>query len=219
MQERVLHLYRHSARCHPVLRHRTFHGYIADGVRLGLQRDGSQVFLFGALPDGLVADVGDAGEHILPVDGDDEESALVRNAAIEQGGVHRIEHSDVGQSQRLVVFVGDDAREVTIAFLHTFHIDLTFCPMDSHSDGIEPNHLTNSLRHRLFLDAGRDTKVLQIIIEEIDRIARLRVIQLTQCLVKRHIIEFARDTLSLTRENSYETGHNEKQSSHSLFHD
>ena len=67
--------------------------------------------------------------------------------------------------------------------------------------------------------AGRDTKVLQIIIEEIDRIARLRVIQLTQCLVKRHIIEFARDTLSLTRENSYETGHNEKQSSHSLFHD
>ena len=48
MQERVLHLYRHSARSHPVLRHRTFHGHIADGVRLGLQCNGSQVFPIGA---------------------------------------------------------------------------------------------------------------------------------------------------------------------------
>ena len=126
-------------------------------------------------------------------------------------------HSDVGQSQRLVVFVGDDAREVTIAFLHTFHIDLTFCPMDSHPDGIETDHLANSLGHRLAFDARRDAEVLQIVVEEVDRIARLRVVQLAQGFVERNIGKLTRDALGLARETSDETGEEEEYAFHSLI--
>ena len=106
---------------------------------------------------------------------------------------------------------------MVIAFLHTFHTDHVICPIDSHPDGIEADHLTNGLGHRLAFDAGCDTEVLQVVVEEVDCIARLLVIQLTQGFVKRNIGKLARDALGLTRETYDETGKEEHYSSHSII--
>ena len=157
-------LYSHSTRGHLVGRHRSLHGHIANRMRLRLQLDGAHILLFTELPHRLVADVGDTHKYMLLLDGDHEDTAFIRNTAIEQGRILGIEHRNVGQSQRLLGFVHDDACEVTISFLHTFQIDLMSLTIHGHSDGIESYHLANSLGHCFVLDAGRYAEILQVII-------------------------------------------------------
>ena len=88
----------------------------------------------------LVADIGDSGDDIWLINGNNEVTTFVRHTTAKQRAVSRVENGNVSVSHRLALLVDDGARQMAIGLMGTFHINLMFSTLD-HTDRIESNNL------------------------------------------------------------------------------
>ena len=92
----------------------------------------------------LVADVGDSGEDIWLINGNNKNATLVRDTTTKEGAVSRIENSNIGVCNGLALFVDDGTRQMEVGLVNAFHGNHTISLGDTH--GIETYDLTDSIR-------------------------------------------------------------------------
>ena len=108
-----------------------------------MQPNGAEVFFVAQPPNGLIANVGDAGQHLVLLYGNSKVAALVRDTTTKKGAVSRIEYGNVGVCHRLPLFIDDSARQVEVGLVNTFHNHHAVGLGDTH--GIEPHNLTDGI--------------------------------------------------------------------------
>ena len=145
---------------------------------------------------GLIAHKTDAGDDLGLLHGDDKHTAGIANTASDVGRIGGIEYRDIGILHGLVHLVDQAANHSVISLVGTFHIDFT-PSLDGHGDGVEVDELPDGLGNGLVLDAGSDTKVLQIVKDENDVVLAGLALQVTQGITHRYVFKPMSNALCL----------------------
>ena len=159
----------------------------------------------------LVADIGDAGNDIWLINGNNKNTTPVRNATTKEGAVSRIENGNIGVCNGLALLINDSARQMEVGLMDALHENLLSVLFGARSDadGIKANHLLNGFGQVLAFDISGDTEVFQFVIEEIDSVACLLLTELSQRIREGYVIVFTRYSLLCLCTDSQQQGKNE----------
>ena len=85
---------------------------------------------------------------------------------------------------------------MVLGLVDALYIDFALFAL-GHADGVEADHLADGLGHGFVLDVGGDSKIFQLIIEEVDGVVAGFFGQLAQRVAHRHFAVVAGHTLGL----------------------
>ena len=135
---------------------------------------------------GLVANIRHLGDNALGAARYHKVAILIAHTAVNISGLNlsnSICYSvqwDIGEFDRFTFFINNTSNHFRIFLLRTLHEDTVF--IVSHLDGIEAYHLAKSLPDGKVTEPTGHSKILQLIIDEIDGLVAISGIQVFEYL-------------------------------------
>ena len=142
----------------------------------------------------LVADIGDAGNDIWLINGNNKNTTPVRNATTKEGAVSRIKNGNICVCNGLTLLVDNSASQMAISLVSTFHINLTVPTLDN-TDRIKANNLYYGIGNRLVLQMGCYAEVFKFIVDKGDIVISGLFLNVFQGIGKGDILKGMRDLL------------------------
>ena len=144
---------------------------------------------------------------------DDEVPSLIADTSADHGGVSRMIEYDIGKRHRTSLFVDKFSYQTMVGLLNTFHEDSVTPVSNRHR--VETNDSTDSIVKRQSLKTASDSKILQFVVDEIDRLTVTGIIQVFKYLRQRLVMVTAGHSGLSAHGGGNKT---EQQDGNNLFH-
>ena len=184
MQDRVLHIYRHTTLSHLVLWNLTFNLYAFHHIGLRLEGDSTNMPHADVASDCLITDIWHFQRDRLGLAGNHEVAILIADTTIHKTIVKQC---DIGKLNGIATIINHAPDNLCVLLLSTFYIDVLMVEGKMH--GIESANLTDGISGRYILQTGSDGKILQFIEDKVEFIMILSVINPDQGLAERYVLE------------------------------
>ena len=187
--------------------------HIMQMVILCLHTDGADLSHWHDALYGLEANTTDTSPDPSCRTRDDKVTSLIADTSANHGGVSRMVEYDIGKRYRLPLFVDKFSYQTMFGLLNTFHED-PITPV-SNRHRVEANDSTDGIVKRQSLKTASDSKILQFVVDEIDRLTVTGIIQVFKYLRQRLFMVTASNSGLGAHGGGNKT---EQQDGNNLFH-
>ena len=163
MQDGVLHIHRHTARSHLVLRYLTLHLHAFHHIGLWLQGNDADIAYADVALYRFIADIRHLQSDALSLAGNHEIAVLIAHTAIDKTLVVQ---RDVDEFDGLSAFIHNMTYHLRVLLLGTLNEDLVV--IVGHLHRIEADYFADGLIDRQVGEMAGHGEVFQFVVDEID---------------------------------------------------